>query len=903
MRIKDTLLLPQTPFPMKAELPKREPEILKRWEEEDIYSQIQKTRKDCPKFILHDGPPFANGDAHLGHALNRTLKDIVLKSKSMAGFSTPFTPGWDCHGLPIEHKMIKELEEKSRDPITIRKKSEAYARRYIETQRSQFKRLGAFADWNHPYLTLDPAYEAQILYNIADLLERGLIYQGLRPVHWSTGCQTALAEAEIEYAPKKDLAVYVQFPLTLESIQKLQLPENTSLLIWTTTPWTLPANLAVAVSAHLGYACYKIKDTHFIALNPATTGVPYLDDAVTIGGPIKGTQLDQLTYHHPLIPRIGNVYTADFVTADVGTGLVHIAPGHGMEDYHLGQQHQLPLLSPVDDRGFLTAEALIPEVIGQYVFNANPIIRDLLKNKNLLWAEELYTHDYPHCWRSKTPVIFRAVRQWFIRVDAIKSGALKAIDQIRWIPLWGRNRIRAAVESRADWCISRQRTWGIPLPVFYGDDGQAFWSPETVRKFAQLVERHGTDIWFTWPTDKLAKELGLPAGLEKSTDTIDVWIDSGSSWRAVLLPQNQFPADLYLEGSDQHRGWFQSSLLLSVAITGRAPFKNVLTSGFVVDLDGKKLSKSSTYQKPVDLMTLVERYGADVLRLWVASEEYRENVPFSEEIFKHVSDTYRTFRNTIRILLANLNEFNPELHCVPVESWPELERYLYVELHDLTEECKQAYDTFAFHRVYHALNQFCVNKLSSLYIDIRKDRMYCDAKNNPQRLAAQSLMRLVLESLLKLLAPIIPFTAEEAWSHLGHAHSIHTTLFPNVDLLADAKIIRARWEKLLDLRTRALGALEAARQAKLIGKSLEARLEIHSEQWHETDAGLIAEITIVSQVNIIKSAEETILVFPAQGQKCERCWKFDEHIGMDRDYPTLCPRCTKVVRDFHECST
>lgn len=898
MVIKDTLLLPQTDFPMKADLANREPQILKRWEEENIYQKIQETRKKSPKFILHDGPPFANGDAHLGHALNRTLKDIVLKSKSMAGYSTPFTPGWDCHGLPIEHKMIKELDEKSRDPITIRKKSEAYARRYIDIQRTQFQRLGAFADWQHPYLTIDPSYEAHILNNIADLLEKDLIYQGLRPVHWSTGCQTALAEAEIEYAPKDDLAIYVQFFLTEESTRKLKLPHNTSLLIWTTTPWTLPANLAVAVSPHLTYQCFKIGDRHIIALSTLINKIPNLENATPIGSPIQGKELDQHTYYHPLIARTGKIYTAEFVSADVGTGLVHIAPGHGMDDYHLGQQHALPLLSPVDEHGCITSEAGIPQIVGQYVFKANPIIRDLLKDNGSLWAEETYRHDYPHCWRSKTPVIFRAVKQWFIRVDAIKPDAIAAIEQASWIPAWGRNRIRAAVESRADWCISRQRTWGVPLPIFYAEGNQALWSPKTVRKFATLVERHGTNIWFEWSADDLAEKLGLPKGLKKSTDTIDVWIDSGSSWQAVLKPNNHFPADLYLEGSDQHRGWFQSSLLLSVAITGQAPFKAILTSGFVVDLDGKKLSKSSTYQKPIDLLTLVNKYGADVLRLWVASEEYRENVPFSEEIFKHVSDTYRTFRNTIRILLANLNGFNPDQDRIPRDQWPELEQYLYIELQDLITTCLQSYEAFAFHRVYHAINQFCVTKLSNLYIDIRKDRMYCDSKNNPLRKAAQSAMREILEALLKLLAPIIPFTTEEAWSHLGHKDSIHTTIFPKEETISHREAIKARWQKLLEFRADILAALESARQAKTIGKSLEARIEMFTEDFNHDDASLIAEICIVSQVDIIKSKTKNITVHPARGQKCERCWKYEESVGTDPDYPTLCTRCAEVVREL-----
>ncbi|MDW8349461.1 MAG: isoleucine--tRNA ligase [Verrucomicrobiae bacterium] len=895
MAIKDTLLLPTTAFPMKADLPKREPQILARWQKENIYSRIQEARRGAPLFILHDGPPFANGDAHLGHALNRTLKDIVLKSKTMAGFSTPFIPGWDCHGLPIEHKMIKEAGEQSSDPLIIRQKSEAYARRYISIQRSQFERLGAFADWQNPYLTIDPRYEAQILRTLADLLEKNLIYQGYRPVHWSTGCQTALAEAEIEYTPKEDLSIYVRFPLTSDSAKKLQLPEDTSLLIWTTTPWTLPANLAVAVAPHLAYQAFSTGQGAIIALATLAPRIPHLSTARPISAPILGQDLEGLTYHHPLLPRAGKIYTAAFVTDDTGTGLVHIAPGHGMDDYHLGQQHGLPLLSPVDENGRLTAEAQIPEVIGRYVFDANPTIRDLLSQRGLLWAEETYLHDYPHCWRSKTPVIFRAVKQWFIRVDAIKPTALDCIDRVQWIPSWGRNRIRAAVESRADWCISRQRTWGVPLPVFYDAQDQPVWSPESVRRLADLVEKHGTNIWFEWSSDQLSDALGLPQGLKKSLDTIDVWIDSGCSWRAVLHPQ-LFPADLYLEGSDQHRGWFQSSLLLSVAITGQAPFRKVLTSGFVVDLDGKKLSKSSTYQKPVDLLSLVNQYGADILRLWVASEEYRENVPYSEEIFKHVSDTYRTFRNTIRILLANLNGFNPEAHSVPYNEWPELERYLFMELQTVIQTCREAYETFAFHRVYHTLNQFCVTRLSSLYIDVRKDRMYCDGETNRARRAAQTLMYRCLDALLKLLAPIIPFTTEEAWSHLGHPDSIHISLFPAVEQIPESTTIRRRWEKLLALRDRALVALEAARQAKQIGKSLETRLEIVTNDFSDADAELLAEICIVSQVDLHSGSEETISVHPARGTKCERCWKYDESVGTHTDYPTLCTRCATVVR-------
>ena len=557
---KATLLLPKTDFPMRAELPKREPSFLAKWNEEKIYARILAARKGKTSFVLHDGPPFANGDAHMGHALNMVLKDIVLKYHNMSGHYAPFVPGWDCHGLPIEHKVMKELGAEETDPIKIREKCEATARHFIGVQREQFKRLGVFGDWENPYLTLDPAYEAETIRVFATLVGKNLVYQGLRPVLWSTGCQTALAEAEIEYKEKVDPAIYVKFPLTAEAAQKFPELKEASLLIWTTTPWTLPANLAVAVSPHLEYAVVQLSDdSKFIMLNSLVSGITSkLPEGLTIkaiGSPLKGSDLVGLKYRHPFLDRMGEIFTADFVTADAGTGLVHIAPGHGHDDYQLGQQHGLPVLAPVDDRGCLTAEAGVPELTGVYVFKANPLIIELLKTKNALFAQEEYRHDYPHCWRSKTPIVFRAVKQWFIKVDAFRADALKAIDGVQWIPESGRNRIRGAVESRPDWCISRQRTWGIPLPVFYGEGEQPLLSEKTIRQFADLVEKEGAGIWFSSTADELAKRLGLPLGLKKGRDTLDVWIDSGTSWAAVLGKRAElpFPADLYLEGSDQHR--------------------------------------------------------------------------------------------------------------------------------------------------------------------------------------------------------------------------------------------------------------------------------------------------------------------------------------------------------------
>ena len=653
---KSTVLLPKTDFPMRAELPKREPELLKKWQKDGIYEKIQARRQGAAKFVLHDGPPFANGNAHMGHALNKTLKDIVVKYKTMAGFSVPYVPGWDCHGLPIEHKVMKELPENKRDPVSIRKASEAYARKYIALQRGQFERLGVFADWENPYLTLNPGYEAEILRTFATLVEKGLVYQGLRPVHWSTGCQTALAEAEIEYEQRTDPAVYVKFPLTEKGRAKLGLDTGkpVSLLVWTTTPWTLPANVAVAVSPVLRYAAYETADKGIVLVAvPLAEKIPHL--AGTKLKPLKewasGSELEGATYAHPFLNRHGQIHAAEFVTADAGTGLVHIAPGHGMDDYQLGQAKGLPILVPVDDRGCLTAEAGVPELTGQYVFKANPLIVNLLAAKGHLWHQEDYPHDYPVCWRSKTPIIFRAVKQWFIKVDAFRQAALDAIDHVEWIPKWGINRIKGAVETRADWCISRQRTWGVPIPVFYSAaNGEPFLNAKIIRKFADIAEKKGTNHWFETSDEALAKELGLEPCLRKGLETLDVWIDSGSSFAAVSKKRGEFPADLYLEGSDQHRGWFQSSLLLSVATGGVPPFKRVLTNGFVVDVDGKKLSKSSGAK---GLVEYVDEYGADILRLWVSSEDYRNDVPFSKEIFTRVADTYRTLRNTLRLLLGN----------------------------------------------------------------------------------------------------------------------------------------------------------------------------------------------------------------------------------------------------------
>lgn len=896
---KDSVNLPRTDFPMKADLVLREPKRLEKWETDRLYQAIQAKRKaeKAPKFLLHDGPPFANGDAHMGTALNKLLKDLVLKSKSMAGFETPFVPGWDCHGLPIEFKVVRETAGLT--PVEIRTRSEAFARKWIDIQKFSFRRLGVFGDWDRPYLTLSAEYEADIIRFFATCVEKKLVYRSKRPVLWSYGAGTALAEAEVEYKQKTSPSIFVRFPAV---------GHDYSFVIWTTTPWTLPANLGIAVHPKFEYVKGNFaKDgiTHTLVIAKplvetfiAKTGFVLQDGSETM---VLGESLIGQEAAHPFLNRTSKIITGTFVTADTGTGQVHIAPGHGMEDYIAGRENGLGLISPVDDAGKFTAEAELPELVGVHVFTGNKRIIEILTERGNLLGEEAHLHDYPHCWRSKTPIIYRSLEQFFLRIDDIRSTALAEIDKTEWLPHWGRNRIFGTVESRPDWCISRQRTWGVPLPVFYTPSGEAILDASLARKVADLIAKHGTNYWFSQSDVDLAAELALPAGSTKGKDTLDVWIDSGCSSIAVTerRPElgNDGVADLYIEATDQHRGWFQSSLMCSVIHRGKAPYKKVLTHGFVTDTStGEKIAKSG--DKPINVEHFYNSYGADIVRLWVSSVDYRNDVPFSEDLFKQTAETYRRLRNTFRILLGNLCDFNLTRDAVANDHLTLLDRWILERLHQVTKECVEAYEALDFRKVYGALNQFCAVDLSALYVDATKDRMYCDAVNSPRRRSAQTAMHRVAESLCRLAAPILAFTADEAWEHLGKPRSVHLETFPTADPAFAGNPATQAIEELQKLRAVLQQEVEKARVEKLIGSNLEAdvTLDVPAKinlPAHED----MVEFFNLSGFVLTRSSTDTpkATLKKSSHAKCERCWKFLPTVGQHVTHPTLCARCAGVL--------
>jgi isoleucyl-tRNA synthetase len=895
---KETLNLPKTEFPMKAGLAQREPEILARWDKEDLYGKIQAARADAPAYILHDGPPFANGDVHMGTALNKVLKDFVVKSRTMLGFRAPFVPGWDCHGLPIEFKVVKESRGLS--PLEIRKRSEEYARGFVDVQREQFRRLGVLGDWSHSYLTLAPDYEAEIIRSFGRFVEKGLVYQSRKPVLWSTGAQTALAEAEVEYKEKVSPSIFVKF-----AVESGPWAGQASVLIWTTTPWTLPANLAIAVHPDFTYVVADGGEHGNLifaeGLMESITAAAGWTETPAILAKLPGKSLVGTLTRHPFLDRQSPVHAAEFVTLETGSGCVHIAPGHGDDDYQLGRREGLELLSPVDDHGRFTAECGVPEWVGKNVFAANEDVIRLLGERGALLARADYTHSYPHCWRSKTPVIFRAVEQFFIKIDAIRDAALEQVDQTSWLPHWGRNRIRGTVESRPDWCISRQRTWGVPLPVFYQPSGAPILDPQIINKIADVVAERGTNAWFELPDTEWCALAGLPDGATRKNDTLDVWIDSGVSHAAVLRKREElaFPADLYLEATDQHRGWFQSSLMTSVALTGEAPYRTVLTHGFVVDVDTRaKISKSEQggYKKPTTATHFVQTYGADLVRLWVSSVNFTDDVPFSEELFKRLSDSYRRIRNTLRILLANQSDFDPESPQEPSD----VDRWLRARLQDLIAQCRDAYETLEFHKVFHAVNQFCAVELSSQYVDITKDRLYCDSVNSPRRRATQAVMAEAFEVIVKLLAPILAFTAEEAWGTYRPGTSVHLELFPQVDESAVNPGLVDRVRRMFDFRGRILQSIEAAQKSGVVSNPLDACVmaDVADRGLREELLAIgadLEELFILSHLEIQDGSEDSIQVSATTRAKCERCWRHRADVGSCAAHPGLCGRCADAV--------
>ena len=933
MDYKSTLNLPHTDFPMKADLVTREPARLTQWETAGLYAAIQAQRAGAEKFVLHDGPPFANGDVHVGTALNKILKDIIIKYKTLRGYSAPYVPGWDCHGLPIEFKVSQDMRkagDTASDAATIRKACEAYARKYIDIQRAQFKRLGVLGDWDNPYLTLAKEYEADELRLFADIVEQGFVYRGKKPVYWSIPCRTALAEAEVEYQDHVSQSVYVKFPLVGHP--------GTSVVIWTTTPWTLPANLAVAYNSTFSYSLVVVGEEQYIvsALLLPTVAEKCGWQNYHIARSLDGGYLSQMEYQHPFCNRTGKFFAGDsFVDNSTGTGFVHIAPGHGLDDYHLGNQNGLPIYSPVDDDGKFALTSDLPkeqqmpaEMIGKSILekhgksDANEAVLHELRVRKALLHQENYHHSYPHCWRSKTPIIFRAMDQWFIKIDhaQFRERALAEINRVNWVPDWGKSRIEAAVKGRPDWCISRQRTWGVPIPAFYDAQGNPILDAQIVRNAAALVEQHGSNVWFEktaaelWAVLKPADWKG-PEAAAKSNDTLDVWIDSGSSSRAVIARRPEirgsgkpFQADIYLEGSDQHRGWFQSSLLLSLAGNGAAPFKTVLTHGFMVDADREKISKSkqaqSGYEKPQTAEAYVKKWGADVVRLWVASQDFRSDIIVSEERISKVSETYRVLRNALRYQLSNLYDFDPANHTVPDDRLTGLDRWILGEFTRLEQEVLTAYDQFEFHVVYQKVSQFVAVELSAIYHDVVKDRLYTDPANSPRRRSTQTVLHRMLGTLCKMLAPILVFTADEAWAFVpgrtvDSAHQL--TWQPSGFERPTAE--RDAWKAMFDLRELALPELEKARQAKQIGKALEAKLTFSGSSPALTavqaDLESLRELLNVSQLETQLGGEgaATVLVGKAAGQKCERCWHWEPEVGSIPEHPTICGRCVKAVQE------
>ncbi len=924
-----TMNLPKTDFSMRAGLPQKEPKMIEEWDKNGLYYKMIKANEGKPTFILHDGPPYANASIHLGTALNKVLKDIIVRSKNMSGYCAPYIPGWDTHGLPIELKALGEMgvgkdSTVSITPVELRRKCRDFAKKHVEIQKGQFKRLGTLADYNNPYITLTNEFEAKQIEIFGEMAKKGYIYKGLKPVAWCPDCQTALAEAEIEYANDPCTTVYVKFNVTDDKgvLTKMGADlSKTYIVIWTTTIWTLPANLALCVGPRYDYALVKANGEFYVIaeeLLSSTMAAAKITDYEIIDR-VKGIDLERIVCRHPFIERDSLVICGDHVTLESGTGIVHTAPGHGLEDFEVCVNHypEIPIVVPVDNKGYMTEEA--GQFAGLTTNEANKAILEHMKNTGSLFACEEIVHQYPHCWRCKNPILFRATEQWFCSVEMFKDKAVEAIKSVHWIPDWGEDRMIGMVNDRSDWCISRQRTWGVPIPMFYCKDcGKEFVTDESIKAVSEMFRKEGSDSWYL----KDAAEI-LPEGtvcphcggkhFDKETDIMDVWFDSGVTHASVLEERelHSWPADLYLEGADQYRGWFQSSLLTAVAWREKAPYREVCTHGWVVDGEGRKMSKSlGNGMVPEDI---TDQYGADILRLWVASSDYHSDIRVSKDILKQLSEVYRKIRNTARYILGNLYDFDPKTDCVSDDKLHEIDRWALVKLSELAAKVRANYKSYDFYLIFHAIHNFCTIDMSNFYLDVLKDRLYVEAADSESRRAAQTAIYRILRGITLMIAPIIPFTAEEIWSFCpklegDNEESVVFQEMPVGDEFTESAEFMAKWDRIHELRDAANKVLESARAQKIIGKPLEAKVTLYAEGEVYDFAAAVKEllptVLIVSQVELVngKGGEESdfaglgITVSHADGEKCERCWSFSDSVGKDSEHPTLCARCAAIIK-------
>ncbi|MGM0444919.1 MAG: isoleucine--tRNA ligase [Bacillota bacterium] len=926
MSYKETINLPDTDFPMRANLSERELAYQKLWEENKVYERAVKNREDNEPFILHDGPPYANGDIHIGHALNKVLKDIVTRYSTLKGYYSPYVPGWDTHGLPIEHQVSKEMGDKINDlsVAELREKCKDYALKYVDRQKEQFKRLGVWGEWDNPYLTLNPEYEVKQIEVFGEMAKKGLFYKGQKPVHWCPSCETALAEAEVEYHTDRTPSIYVKFPFAEEvEVGNVKLtPQDSHMVIWTTTPWTIPSNLAITLHPDFNYVVVKVGSDKLVMaekLVDEVMGKVGIEDYKVIGDPFKGSELERVNTNHPFMDRKSLIILGEHVTLEDGTGCVHTAPGHGHDDFIVGQEYGLEVYAPMDNKGYFTEEAGV--FAGMHYDKANIKVTDMLKERNLLLELNFIDHQYPHCWRCKGPLVFRATDQWFASIEDIKEETLKAIHDVKWFPVWGEKRMANMVSERTDWCISRQKKWGVPIPIFYCDDcGESIINDDTLKAIKDIFLKEGSNAWYKYEAAEI-----LPDGykcpnckssnLSKEEDIMDVWFDSGSSHKAVLEQRENlnWPAQVYLEGTDQYRGWFNSSLLTAVATEGKAPYEEVVTNGFTVDKKGNKMSKSQG--NVVSPHKIIDQYGADILRLWVASSNFKDDVRVSDKILKQNSEVYRRIRNTFRFILGNTSDFKKQENYVEFKDRKEIDKWIGIKLKELSEKVNKAYRQYEYHKVYHAVHNFCTVEMSSLYMDIIKDRLYTDGTDSLSRRSAQSALFDIMITLIKLVSPILVHTAEEVWQYALEKTDLEDSVFlsdwPSFGEAYQDDKLMDKWQYLLDIRKDVSKALEIARNDKTIGNSLEARVEITTDDEKtgnllNTEFDNLADLFIVSEVDLKDNLEKdtyqgenskiTIYVEEAKGKKCERCWKFDTTVGEDDKYEDVCERCASVLK-------